>query len=235
MQAVDSFIGPATPAERSDAWRIFKIMAEAVDGFEILSTLSGSISIFGSARAKPDSQVYKDTQTIAKLLAENGYGIITGGGPGLMEAGNKGAVEGGGHSVGLHIHLPHEQRMNRYVTTPVDFRYFFIRKLMFVKYACAYVVMPGGMGTLDELTEAFVLMQTRRINPFPIVLYGSEFWTGLLDWVRKVMVRDGYITEKELDLVVIMDTPEEVVRHIRQQVKGRPPECAPAHVAQGKR
>jgi len=206
---------------RGDAWRIFKIMAETVDGFEVLSTLPGSISIFGSARAPQGSQVYKDTETIARLLAENGYGIITGGGPGLMEAGNKGAVAGGGHSVGLHIHLPHEQEMNKYVTTPLAFRYFFVRKLMFVKYACAYVVMPGGMGTIDELSDAFVLMQTRRIERFPLVLYGSEFWGGFLDWIRKTMVRDGYMREEELDLVTVKDTPEEVLEYIRLHV-GKP-------------
>lgn len=218
MQSIDSQIGPASPTSRGDAWRIFKIMAETVDGFEILSSLSGGISIFGSARAHPESRIYKDTETIARLLAEEGYGIITGGGPGLMEAANKGAVEGGGHSVGLHIHLPHEQQMNKYVTTPVDFRYFFIRKLMFVKYACAYVVMPGGMGTIDEFSEAFVLMQTRRIDPFPIVLYGSEFWKGFLDWIHGVMARDGYIGKDELDLVTIKDTPREVVDYIRLRV-----------------
>ncbi len=221
MQSLDSPIGPATPTSRGDAWRMFKIMAETIDGFEVLSALPGSISIFGSARANPGTQIYKDTETIARLLAEEGYGIITGGGPGLMEAGNKGAVEGGGPSVGLHIHLPHEQQMNRFVTTPLAFRYFFIRKLMFVKYACAYVVMPGGMGTIDELSEAFVLMQTQRIDPFPIVLYGSEFWQGFLDWVRKVMARDGYIRESELELVTVKDTPEEVLEHIRLRV-GRP-------------
>jgi uncharacterized protein (TIGR00730 family) len=221
MQSIDSHLGPASPTSRGDAWRIFKIMAETIDGFEVMSTLPGSISIFGSARASRESQVYKDTETIARLLAEDGYGIITGGGPGLMEAGNKGAVAGGGHSVGLHIHLPHEQEMNKYVTIPLAFRYFFIRKLMFVKYACAYVVMPGGMGTIDELSEAFVLMQTRRIDPFPIVLYGSEFWGGFLDWTRKVMVRDGYMRESELDLVTVKDTPEEVLEHIRLHV-GRP-------------
>lgn len=221
MQSVDSHVGPPSSTSRGDAWRIFKILAETVNGFEILSGLPGSISIFGSARAHPDSQVYKDAETIARLLAEEGYGIITGGGPGLMEAGNKGAAEGGGPSVGLHIHLPHEQQLNSYVTTAVNFRYFFIRKLMFVKYACAYVVMPGGTGTLDEFFEAFVLMQTRRIDPFPIILYGSEFWGGLLDWIRKVMVRDGYIRESELDLVVIKETPAEVFEHIRLHV-GRP-------------
>ena len=210
-------IGPSS-ATAQDAWRLFKIVSETVEGFETLSRLNCCVSIFGSARAKPDTQIYKDTEAIARMLAENGYGIITGGGPGLMEAGNKGASEANGESVGLHIHLPLEQEMNKYVKTRCAFRYFFVRKLMFVKYACAYVVMPGGMGTIDELSEAFVLAQTRRIRPFPIVLYGSEFWGGLLDWIRTVMVRDGYIEENELDLLIIKDSPEEVVDYIRRHV-----------------
>ena len=204
------------PLSAQDSWRMFKIIAETVEGFETLSQVDNCVSIFGSARAKPDSQAYKDTVALAKLLAENGYGIITGGGPGLMEAGNKGAREGGGASVGLHIHLPHEQDCNPYVDIRCNFRYFFVRKLMFVKYANAYVVMPGGMGTIDELSEAFVLAQTKRIKPFPIILYGKEFWTGMIDWVRKVMVRDGYINESELDLMVIKDSPEEVLQHLQQ-------------------
>ncbi|MDR2488936.1 MAG: TIGR00730 family Rossman fold protein [Desulfovibrio sp.] len=201
-----------------ESWRAFKIIAELVEGFEALSRVQNCVSIFGSARAKPESPIYRDTTAIARLLAENGYGVITGGGPGLMEAGNRGACEGGGDSVGLHIHLPHEQECNPHVTIRCNFRYFFLRKLMFVKYAKAYVVMPGGMGTIDEFSEAFVLVQTKRIKPFPIILYGSAFWKGLLGWVREVMARDGYINESELDLLVVKDTPEEVVRHIRQHV-----------------
>ena len=217
MQTEDSALGSPSPTAR-DAWRLFKIVAETVDGFDVLSGIPNCISIFGSARAHPDSQIYKDTVDIARLLAQDGYGIITGGGPGLMEAGNKGATEGKGHSVGLHIHLPHEQQMNQYVKTRLDFRYFFIRKLMFVKYACAYIVMPGGMGTIDEFSEAFVLAQTKRIHPFPIILYGSEFWGGLLDWIRNIMVRDGYIDEHELDLLTVKDSPQEVVDYIRLHV-----------------
>jgi uncharacterized protein (TIGR00730 family) len=201
-----------------DSWRMFKIIGETIEGFETLSKLQDCVSIFGSARVRPDTQIYKDTVSIARLLAESGFGIITGGGPGLMEAANKGACEGKGASVGLHIHLPNEQSCNPYVKIRCDFRYFFIRKLMFVKYARAYVVMPGGMGTLDELSEAFVLAQTGRIAPLPIVLYGSAFWSGLLDWVRSVMVSEGYIKESELDLLVIKDTPEEVAQHIRRSV-----------------
>lgn len=199
-----------------DSWRIFKIASEIVEGFEVLSDAANCVSIFGSARTRPGTPVYEDTRTIARLLAEAGYGIITGGGPGLMEAGNKGAVEGNGQSIGLHIHLPHEQDCNQYVRQRLNFRYFFVRKLMFVKYASAYVVMPGGMGTIDELSEAFVLMQTKRIKKFPIILYGSAFWSGLLDWIRTTMVDDGYINANELDLVVVKDTPQEVVDHLRQ-------------------
>lgn len=214
----NSILGPSSQ-NAQDAWRILKIVSETVEGFERLAHLPPSISIFGSARVRPDASVYKDTETIARLLAENGYGVITGGGPGLMEAGNKGAKEGGGASVGLHIHLPHEQKLNAFVTTRCEFRYFFIRKLMFVKYAAAYVVMPGGMGTLDEFSEAFVLMQTRRIKPFPIVLYGSAFWGGLLGWIKASMVKDGYMSDEELNLVVVKDSPEDVLDHIRRTVR----------------
>lgn len=215
MQSEDKLLG-APLYMSSDSWRMFKIIAETVEGFETLNNLPPCVSIFGSARSKPDSEVYKETMKVAKLLAENGYGIITGGGPGLMEAGNKGALDGGGESVGLHIHLPNEQNCNPYVTTRCDFRYFFVRKLMFVKYAMAYVVMPGGMGTMDEFAEAFVLAQTGRIKPFPIILYGSEFWSGLTDWVRKVMVKQGYMNEEEMNFAVTLDTPEEVLKYIQE-------------------
>ena len=201
-----------------NSWRMFKIISEVVEGFETLDGARNCVSIFGSARSQPDSPIYKETVTLARLLAEAGYGTITGGGPGLMEAANKGATEAGGVSVGLHIHLPHEQHMNEYVKTACGFRYFFIRKLMFVKYAMAYVVMPGGMGTIDELSEAFVLAQTARIKPFPIILYGSDYWQGLLDWLKDKMVSEGFIGEKELDLLTVKDTPESVVEHIRRHV-----------------
>ncbi|MDL2279139.1 TIGR00730 family Rossman fold protein [Desulfovibrio sp. OttesenSCG-928-G11] len=217
MPYEDPILGPPKSTEQ-DAWRLFKIIAETVEAFEVLSDLPLCVSIFGSARSAPDSAVYKDTVKIARLLAEAGYGIITGGGPGLMEAANKGAVEGKGHSVGLHIHLPHEQQCNAYVRTMLRFRYFFVRKLIFVKYAAAYVIMPGGMGTLDELTEAFVLAQTRRIKPFPMVLYGSHYWSGLFDWLRGAMVRDGYMNEEELKLITIKDSPEEVLEYIQTRV-----------------
>ncbi len=201
-----------------DSWRLFKIISEIVEGFETLSRTRKCVSIFGSARTPSDAPMYAATEEIARQLSEAGYGIITGGGPGLMEAANKGAYEAGGTSVGLHIHLPNEQQCNQFVKTRCDFRYFFVRKLMFVKYAMAYVVMPGGMGTIDELSEAFVLAQTHRIKPFPIILYDSGYWKGLVDWIRDRMVSDGYINEKELDLLVMKDSPEDVVEHIRKHV-----------------
>jgi len=201
-----------------DSWRLFKIISEVVDGFETLGGMRKGVSIFGSARSLPDSPTYKATEEIAARLVHAGYSVITGGGPGLMEAANKGAYEAGGDSIGLHIHLPHEQSANPYVKTRCDFRYFFVRKLMFVKYAMAYVVMPGGMGTIDELSEAFVLAQTNRIKPFPIILYDSSFWGGMVDWLKDTMVREGYIRAEELDLMVMKDTPESVVEHIRKHV-----------------
>ncbi len=201
-----------------DSWRLFRIIAEVVEGFETLGGLRKCVSIFGSARAAADSPAYQATEAIARQLAEVGYGIITGGGPGLMEAANKGATEAGGESVGLHIHLPHEQQSNQYVKTRCDFRYFFVRKLMFVRYAMAYVVMPGGMGTIDELSEAFVLAQTNRIKPFPIILYDSAYWSGMFDWLKNSMAREGYIREEELGLMVMKDSPESVVEYIRKHV-----------------
>ncbi len=199
-----------------ESWRLFRIMAETVEGIENLSTLPRCVSIFGSSRSTPADPIYQQTQEVARLLAQAGYGIITGGGPGHMEAGNKGAREGGGPSVGLHIQLPMEQDPNPYLDMRCDFRYFFIRKLMFVKYAQAFVVMPGGMGTIDELSEAFVLMQTNRIKPFPIILYDSAFWAGLLDWLKNTMITHGYIREDELGLLTMCNTPDEVVQTVRR-------------------
>ena len=200
----------------TESWRTFRIMAEMVYALDTLNALTvNCISIFGSARCSADSKFYKDAETIARSLVDAGFGIITGGGPGIMEAANKGAFEAGGVSVGLHIHLPHEQGCNQYVKTRCNFRYFFLRKFMFVKYAMAYVVMPGGMGTIDEVSEAFVLAQTGRTRPFPIVLYDSSYWKGLLDWLRKSMAANGYIREEEIDrLIIVCDTPEEVISHL---------------------
>lgn len=202
-----------------ESWRLFKIMAEIVNGFEALSTIDKNcISMFGSARTKPDEPIYQEAQEMAHKLAEAGYGIITGGGPGLMEAANKGASEVHGTSVGLHIHLPMEQNPNPYLGTRCDFDYFFVRKLMFVKYSMAYIVLPGGGGTLDELFEAFVLMQTKRAHRFPIVLYKKDYWSGLIDWMRAQMVAGGYMREEELELITILDTPEEVISYMKKYV-----------------
>lgn len=200
----------------TESWRTFRIMAEMVEALDTLNALKVKcISLFGTARCKPDSQEYKDAEQISRLLVEAGFGIISGGGPGIMEAANKGAYDANGVSVGLHIQLPHEQGCNQYVKTRCNFRYFFIRKFMFVKYAMAYVVMPGGMGTIDELSEAFVLAQTGRTRPFPIILYDSSYWSGLLEWMRKTMAARGFIKEGEIDkLITVCDTPEEVVAQL---------------------
>ena len=175
-------------AMTTESWRTIRIMAEMVQALDTLNKLDANcVSIFGSARSTSDSPEYRDAERLARMLVEKGFGVITGGGPGVMEAANKGAAEAGGVSVGLHIELPHEQGCNQYVKTRCNFRYFFTRKFMFVKYAMAYVVMPGGMGTIDELSEAFVLAQTGRIRPFPIILYNASYWSGLLEWLRTSM------------------------------------------------
>lgn len=201
-----------------ESWRLFKIMAEVVDGFDTMSEINNGVSIFGSARVGPEDPLFTDTEEIAAKLVQAGYSVITGGGPGLMKAGNKGAFEAGGESVGLHIHLPFEQANNEYLTTRVDFKYFFVRKLMFVKYATAYVAMPGGFGTMDELFEALVLIQTKRIKHFPIVLYKSDYWSGLIDWLKNRLVADGFANEADMDLITLCDTPDEVVSHIKRHV-----------------
>ncbi len=202
----------------NDSWRLFKILAELVDGFETLSDIYPCVSIYGSARVSPGEETYKKTVTIAKKLAENGYHIITGGGPGIMEAGNKGAREGGGNSIGLNIHLPMEQKPNPYADIQLDFKYFFVRKVMFVKYAQAYVGMPGGFGTLDEIFEAITLIQTKRINPFPVILVGSDYWGTLWDWMRGNLLERKLISSEDLDLVTILDDPDEVVKTIKRTV-----------------
>jgi len=203
----------------NESWRLFKIMAEMVEGFETLSAFQNCVSVFGSARAEPGSRLYLDAEALGRLLVEHGYGVITGGGPGLMEAANKGASEAGGTSIGLRIHLPFEQGCNPYVKTRIDFHYFFVRKLMFVKYALAYVVLPGGAGTLDEFFEAFVLSQTKRIRPLPIILYDTKYWQGLLDWMQDAMAGHGYIHMQEIrDCCALCDTPAQVVQHISRAV-----------------
>ncbi len=201
-----------------DSWRLFKILAEFVDGFEELADLYPAVSIFGSARVRPGDEYYEKAVLIARKLAQHGYHIITGGGPGIMEAGNKGAREGGAKSVGLNIVLPLEQEPNPYSNLRLDFQYFFVRKVMFVKYAQAYIGMPGGFGTLDEIFEALTLIQTRRIKPFPVILVGSAHWGGLLDWIRKSLVDKAYISPEDLELVTVLDDPDEVVQTIRKYV-----------------
>lgn len=198
----------------NDSWAIFKIMGEFVNGFEKMSKIGPCVSIFGSARTKPDNKYYKLAEKIAKKIVESGYGVITGGGPGIMEAGNKGAHLGGGTSVGLNIELPFEQHDNPYIDQDksLDFDYFFVRKVMFVKYSQGFVVMPGGFGTLDELFEAMTLIQTHKIGKFPIILVGTEFWEGLLDWVKKTLL-DSFsnISPKDLDLIHLVDHEDQVI------------------------
>jgi len=207
----------------NDSWAIFKIMGEFVNGFEKMSTIGPCVSIFGSARTKEGDKYYELSVSIAKSIAEAGYGIITGGGPGIMEAGNKGAHLAGGTSVGLNIDLPFEQHDNPFIDRDksLDFDYFFVRKVMFVKYSQGFVVMPGGFGTLDELFEAITLIQTNKIEKFPIILVGTEFWEGLFNWVKDAMLKAGNISEHDLDLIKLVDTENEVVEIIDSFYKGR--------------
>ena len=198
----------------ADPWRVLRIQAEFVEGFGLLAELPKAVSVFGSARTKPDSPEYKLAVDIGARLHEAGYATITGGGPGIMEAANRGCDESGGLSVGLGIELPFEQKLNDYVDIGIEFRYFFVRKTLFVKYSQAFVVLPGGFGTLDELFEAITLVQTRKITRFPIVLVGTEFWGGLLDWIKTSMLPSGKISAQDLDLVQVTDDPEEAVRII---------------------
>ncbi len=200
-----------------DSWRMWRIMAEFVDGFEALGEIPPAVSIFGSARTGPKDRYYKLAERLGGLLAERGYAVVTGGGPGIMEAGNKGAAAKKGVSVGLNIELPLEQKANKYASTLIDFRYFFTRKVMFVKYAVAFVILPGGFGTLDEMFESITLIQTHRIKPFPLILMGSEYWKGLIDWLRLVVAHEGKISRKDLDLLTMIDDPEEVVREIERR------------------
>tara|TARA_A100000171_G_scaffold595_1_gene811 strand:+ start:1369 stop:2073 length:705 start_codon:yes stop_codon:yes gene_type:complete len=199
-----------------DSWVIFKVMAEFVEGFEKMAKIGPCVSVFGSARTKPDHPYYKMAEEIAAKLVRHGYGVITGGGPGIMEAGNKGAKSENGKSVGLNIELPHEQGSNVYIDPDklISFDYFFVRKVMFVKYSQGFVIMPGGFGTLDEMFEAITLIQTNKIGKFPIVLVGKKFWAGLFDWVRDVMLTEGNISSPDLDLINLVDTPEEAVKVI---------------------
>jgi uncharacterized protein (TIGR00730 family) len=201
-----------------DTWRMFHIMAEFVEGFEVLPEVYPAVTIFGSARSKPSSPSYRAAVQAARLLVENGFNVISGGGPGIMEAANKGAAEAGGKSVGLHIHLPNEQQPNKYANLQLDYRYFFIRKVMFVKYAVAYIIMPGGFGTLDELFEALTLIQTQRIRSFPVILMDSDFWKGLIEWLKRILLKRGTISESDLNIFQVVDTAEEAVNIIKRTV-----------------
>lgn len=200
----------------TDTWRVFRIMGEFVQGFEELASLTRGIAIFGSARTRPDSPEYKAAEETAALLARAGFAVITGGGPGIMEAANKGAFEASGISVGCNIELPFEQGTNPYLTRSVTFHYFFVRKMMFVKYSLGFIIFPGGFGTLDELFEALTLIQTHKIRNFPVVLFGSEYWNGLLQWIRDVAFKDGKVSQQDLNLLYVTDSPAEVVQIVME-------------------
>ncbi len=198
----------------TDTWRVFRIMGEFVEGFDDLATLRRGVSIFGSARTPPNDPEYQVAQETAALLANAGFSVITGGGPGIMEAANRGAYEAGGISVGCNIELPFEQRPNAYQTLSLKFKYFFVRKMMFVKYSEAFVIFPGGFGTLDELFEALTLIQTRKIRDFPVVMYGTRYWGGLMDWIREVALKENKVSTADLKLLHLTDSPAEIVRII---------------------
>ncbi|MCX5668708.1 MAG: TIGR00730 family Rossman fold protein [Candidatus Omnitrophica bacterium] len=201
---------------KEDTWRIFRIMSEFVDGFETLSKIGKAVTIFGSARTKPGTQFYKLGEEVAYHIAKAGYAVITGSGPGMMEAANKGAQRAGGHSIGLNIQLPCEQKPNKYVDTVLRFRYFFVRKVMFVKYAKAFVILPGGYGTLDEFFEAITLVQTERIAKFPIILFNSQYWKPLLEWLKNTVYSHGNVDQADLKLFILVDQPKEVARAIKK-------------------
>ena len=203
---------------KEESWRIFRIMAEFVESIEVLSNLQNAVTIFGSARLQPEDKYYQMAEKLGQLLVQNGFSVITGGGPGIMEAANKGAAEAGGQSVGMNIKLPFEQKPNPYANLQLDYKYFFIRKVMFVKYAVAYVIMPGGYGTMDELFEALTLIQTKRVRSFPLILMGREHWQGLLDWLKNSMQQKSMILPCDIEMIQIIDEPEEVVKHIKKYV-----------------
>jgi len=203
---------------KEESWRIFRIMAEFVESIEVLSNVHNAVTIFGSARLKPEDKHYQMAEKLGQLLVQNGFSVITGGGPGIMEAANKGAAEAGGQSVGMNIKLPFEQKPNPYANLQLDYKYFFIRKVMFIKYALAYVIMPGGYGTMDELFEALTLIQTKRVKSFPVILMGREYWQGLLEWLKNSMQQKNMILPCDIEMIQIIDEPEEVVKHIKKYV-----------------
>jgi len=195
-----------------DSWRIFRIMAEFVDGFEILPNITPAVSIFGSARVKPGDDHYKLAEELASKLVGKGFSVVTGGGPGIMEAANKGAAESGGKSIGLNIELPMEQDSNDYSNIELNFRYFFCRKVMFIKYSMAYIVLPGGFGTLDELFEAVTLIQTDKIKPFPVILVGKDYWAGLLDWVNDKLLDEEKVSKDDMEIIRLEDDIDKIVK-----------------------
>lgn len=207
----------------NDSWAIFKIMSEFVEGYEKMARIGPCVSVFGSARTDVENPYYQKAVETSRLLVQSGYGVITGGGPGIMEAGNKGATEGNGKSVGLNIVLPFEQSTNLYVNHPVDFDYFFVRKVMFVKYAQGFITFPGGFGTLDELFEALTLMQTKKIDYKPVVLFGKAYWSGMVEWIEKIMLHaEGNISLKDMDLLRMTDDPQEAVNFINNFYESHP-------------
>jgi len=211
---------------KEESWRMFRIIGEFVEGFDKLSGIEPAVSIYGSARLQPGDKLYAQTEEIARRLGELGFSIITGGGPGVMEAANKGAHEAGVTSIGLNIDLPEEQPCNPYANRSITFRHFFVRKVMLVKYTTAFVIMPGGLGTLDELTEVLTLIQTHKIKPFPVILFDSQFWEGFLDWLRNPVLANGYVSEEDFNLLRVCDTPDAVIEavqqwYIKQEIVGR--------------
>jgi uncharacterized protein (TIGR00730 family) len=211
----------------TDTWRALRIQSEFVKGFDALAEVGPAVSVFGSARVGPRNRDYRDARRLGQALARSGLGVITGGGPGIMEAANRGAKEAGGISVGCNIELPYEQSINPYVTLGIEFRYFFVRKTMFVKYAEGFVIFPGGFGTLDELFEAVTLVQTGKIKRFPVVLYRSSYWSGMIDWLRREVVASGMVAEEELDLLIVTDDVDEIVdvieRHLPKEIVDEDP------------
>lgn len=205
---------------KEESWRMFRIIGEFVEGFDKLAGIEPAVTIYGSARLRVDDELYATTEEIAYRLGQLGFSIVTGGGPGVMEAANKGALKAGVTSVGLNISLPEEQAANVYATKSLTFKHFFTRKVMLVKYATAFVIMPGGLGTLDELTEVLTLIQTHKTKPFPVVLFGSEFWQGFLDWLRSSVLFKNYISEEDFELLRVLNRPEEVVEAIRRWYVG---------------
>ncbi len=211
---------------KEESWRMFRIMGELVEGFDKLSGIEPAVTIYGSARLSADDELYRQTEEIANRLGQMGFSIITGGGPGVMEAANRGALKAGAISIGLNIQLPEEQDANTFTTKSITFHYFFIRKVMLVKYATAFIIMPGGLGTLDELTEILTLIQTHKIKPFPVILFDSNYWKGFLDWLRHSALVEGYISERDFDLLRVCDEPNDVIEavhawHENQEVVGK--------------